>query len=136
MHVARSDPLAALCVAGMTLAMVAGCSSGAPESGTGVVEGGPVAYVDELSDSGMEASLRGALDFSRSCVTIVDEHDQRWLPIFQRPRTTWDGTTLTYNGKAYTDGSRISLGGGGVDASQADYVPAACDGALAFIVGP
>lgn len=55
--------------------------------------------------------------------------------MFQRPRTTWDGTTLTSNGTAYTDGSHIRLSGGGGDGS-ADYAPIECEFDYAFYVGP
>lgn len=84
----------------------------------------------------MDGSLEGKLRVSETCLTVVDEVDQRWLPIFQQPRTTWDGTTLTYNGNSYTDGSTISLRGGGVDVEVADYAPATCDYDLAFVVAP
>lgn len=114
---------------------LAACSG--PEGGTGIVEGGPVAYVAASSDGGDAALLEGTLKVSDSCVVIVDEFGQTLLPIFQRPRTTWDGTTLTYNGKPYTDGSSISLGGGYNDEPlDADYVPEACDADGVFYVAP
>lgn len=142
----RVAALAALCTVGVTVAVFA-CSpgvsdgpatagGGTADGGAGIVEGGPVAYNAELSEGGNDGSLEGQLQASEACVTIVDLLGQRWLPIFQRPRTTWDGTTLTYNGKSYTDGSTISLRGGGVDVEVADYAPATCDFDLAFVVAP
>ena len=53
------------------------------------------------------------------------------------PRTSWDGTTLTYNGMPYTDGSSISLGGGHNDEPlDADCVPEGCDVDGVFYVAP
>lgn len=128
--------LATLCTAGVTLAVLAACSSSPSEGGSGIVEGGPVAYNAELSEGGNDGRLEGNLWVSETCLIVVDELDQRWLPIFQRPRTTWDGNTLTYNGKSYADGSTISLRGGGVDVEMADYAPYPCDFDLAFVVAP
>lgn len=70
------------------------------------------------------------------CLVVVDPDGQRWLPIFQAPRTTWDGTTLRYDGNAYTDGGQIQLRGGGGAVDAADYAPDGCDHDLAFIVAP
>lgn len=95
-----------------------------------------MAYVEERSEEGMDALLEGTVVVSDSCITVRDELDQAWLPIFQRPRTTWDGTTLTYDGKRYSDGGDIRLGGGGVDAQSADYAPSDCDYDEAFLVSP
>ena len=115
--------------------VLAACSG--PEGGTGIVEGGPVAYGAASSDGGNDALLEGTLKVSDSCVVIVDELGQTLLPIFQRPRTTWDGTTLTYNGKPYTDGSSIRLGGGYYDEPRdADYAPQGCDVDEVFYVAP
>jgi len=70
------------------------------------------------------------------CLLIVDELGQTWLPVFQQPRTTWDGTTLTYNGRSHTDGSRIRLGGGGSENTvSAEYAPQWCEFDYAFYVG-
>lgn len=114
---------------------LAACSG--PEGGTGIVEGGPVAYVTPSTDGGDDALLEGTLQVSDSCVVIVDASGQALLPVFQRPRTTWDGTTLTYNGKPYTDGSTISLGGGYNDEPlAADYAPEGCDVDGVFYVAP
>jgi hypothetical protein len=114
---------------------LSGCAG--PEAGTGVVEGGPVAYVTPRFDSGDGALLEGTVTVTDDCLLIVDEWGQTWLPVFQRPRTTWDGTTLTYNGRGYTDGSRIRLGGGGsADTVSADYAPQECEFDSAFYVGP
>lgn len=108
-----------------------------PPGGTGVTEGGPVAFVAERADEGMDALLTGSVDVSDACLTIVDELGQRWLPVFQRPRTTWDGEGLTYGGERYTDGSRISLGGGGLaDLADVDHVPEGCAFDEAFLVAP
>ena len=119
--------------AGVVIALLlSACST--PEGGTGIVEGGPVAYVTPSNDG---ALLEGTLRVSDSCVVIVDDRGQTWLPIFQRPRTTWDGTTLTYNGAPYTDGSSISLGGGYNDQPlDADYAPQGCDVDGVFYVAP
>lgn len=126
---------AALLSAGAVIALLSACS--APAGGTGIVEGGPVAYVTPRSDGGDDALLEGTVQVSDSCVVIVDELGQTWQPIFQRPRTTWDGTTLTYNGRPYTDGSSISLGGGYNDEpKEADYAPEVCDVDGVFYVGP
>ncbi|MDC7120406.1 hypothetical protein OMK64_02530 [Cellulomonas fimi] len=95
-----------------------------------------MAYRSESSEGGNDGSLQGTVHVSDGCLAIVDELDQRWLPIFQAPRTTWDGTTLTYGGNSYTDGSRITLRGGGVDVDVADYAPQACDFDMAFGVAP
>lgn len=112
-----------------------GCAAQA--GGTGVVEGGPVAYVTPRSDGGDAALLEGTVSVTDVCLTVVDELGQRWLPVFQRPRTTWDGTTLTYGGTGYTDGSRIRLGGGGSGSTDsADYAPDGCEFDLAFYVAP
>lgn len=121
---------------GTVLALaLAACSES--EGGTGIVEGGPVAYVAASSDGGDDALLEGSLKVSDSCVVIVDEFGQTLLPIFQRPRTAWDGTTLTYNGKPYTEGSSISLGGGYYDEPRdADYAPQECDIDGVFYVAP
>lgn len=118
------------------MAVLTGCV--APEAGgTGVTEGGPVAYVTPRSDMGDGALLEGTVTVTDGCLLIVDDLDQTWLPIFQRPRTTWDGTTVTYNGTPYRDGSHIRLGGGGVDdAGSADYAPDGCEFDYAFYVGP
>lgn len=121
---------------GTVLALALAACSG-PEGGTGIVEGGPVAYVAASSDGGDDALLEGTLKVSDSCVVIVDEFGQTLLPIFQRPGTAWDGTTLTYNGKPYTDGSSISLGGGYYDEPRdADYAPQGCDIDGVFYVAP
>ena len=121
---------------GTVLALaLAGCSG--TDGGTGVVEGGPVAYVAASGDGGDDALLEGTLHVSDTCVVIVAEFGQTLLPIFQRPRTAWDGTTLTYNGKPYTDGSSISLGGGYYDEPRdADYAPQGCDVDGVFYVAP
>lgn len=95
-----------------------------------------MAYVEDWSDEGMDALLEGTLEVSGSCVLVLDAFDQTWLPVFQRPRTTWDGTTLTYQGRDYTDGSTIRLGGGGIDAQSADHVPGGCTFDEAFLVSP
>lgn len=117
------------------LVALTGCSG--PEGGTGVVEGGPVAYVTPSHDAGDSAALVGTLTVDETCLVIVDEFDARWLPVFQRPRTTWDGTTLTYNGRPYRDGSTIRLAGGGTDdTSSADYAPESCEFDHVFHVGP
>jgi len=122
-------------LAAAALLGLSGC--GGSEAGTGVVEGGPVAYVTPSFDSGDGALLDGTVTVTDNCLLIVDELGQTWLPVFQRPRTTWDGTTLTYNGRSYTDGSRIRLGGGGSeDTVSADYAPRECDFDYAFYVGP
>lgn len=121
---------------GTVLALALAACSG-PEGGTGIVEGGPVAYVAASSDGGDDALLEGTLKVSDSCVVIVDEFGQTLLPIFQRPRTERDGTTLTYNGKPYTDGSSISLGEGYYDEPRdADYAPQECDIDGVFYVAP
>ncbi|WP_182113426.1 MULTISPECIES: hypothetical protein [unclassified Actinotalea] len=114
---------AAVLSAGTVLALLlSACST--PAGGTGTAEGGPVAYVTPSSDGGDSALLEGTVQVSDSCVVIADEFGQTWLPIFQRPRTTWDGTTLTYNRRPYTDGSSISLGGGfNEEPLDADYAP-------------
>lgn len=129
-----ATPGPSLVASAVAATLLAGCS--AAQGGTGVVEGGPVAYVEERSDEGMDALLEGTVEVSDSCVLVRDEFDQTWLPVFQRPRTTWDGTTLTYGGNRYTDGSRIRLGGGGIDAQSADYVPGECTFDEAFLVSP
>lgn len=122
--------------AGVVIALLlSACST--PAGGTGIVEGGPVAYVTPSNDGGDSALLEGTVQMSDSCVVIVDELGQTWLPTFQRPRTTWDGTTLTYNGRPYTDGSSISLGGGyNNQPLDADYAPQGCDVDGVFYVGP
>ena len=115
--------------------LLSACST--PEGGTGIVEGGPVAYVTPSNDGGDSALLEGTLRVSDASVVIVDDLGQTWLPIFQRPRTTWDGTTLTYNGAPHTDGGSISLGGGFNDEPlEADYAPQGCDVDGVFYVGP
>lgn len=134
MRRARGAAGTTVLVAAVVGALV-GCAG--PQGGTGVVEGGPVAYVTPRSDAGDGALLEGTVTVTDDCLLIVDELGQTWLPVFQRPRTTWDGTTLTYNGRDYTDGSRIRLGGGGSDtAASADYAPQGCDFDHAFSVGP
>ena len=127
---------AAAASAGAVIALLlSACST--PTGGTGIVEGGPVAYLTPSSDGGDSALLEGTLKVSDSCVVIVDPTGRTLLPIFQRPRTTWDGTTLTYNGRPYTDGSSISLGGGYNDEPvDADYVPEECDVDGVFYVAP
>ncbi|WP_250445648.1 hypothetical protein [Actinotalea sp. C106] len=121
--------------AAVMLVPLAACSG--PDGGAGLVEGGPIAYVTPSSDAGDGALLEGAVSVNETCVLIVDEFGQTWLPVFQRPRTTWDGTTLTYNGERYTDGSHIRLGGGGsAGTGSADYAPEGCEFDYAFYVGP
>jgi hypothetical protein len=128
-------PAAVLSVGVGIALLLSACST--PAGGTGIVEGGPVAYVTPSNDGGDGALLEGTVQMSDSCVVIVDELGQTWLPIFQRPRTTWDGTTLTYNGRPYTDGGSISLGGGYNDQPlEADYAPQGCDVDGVFYVGP
>ena len=130
----RGATVVVLCAAVM-LVPVAACSG--PDGGAELVEGGPIAYVTPSSDAGDSALLEGTVTVNDTCVLIVDELGQTWLPVFQRPRTTWDGTTLTYNGEPYTDGSRIRLGGGGRDSTgSADYAPEECEFDYAFYVGP
>lgn len=115
--------------------LLSACST--PAGGTGIVEGGPVAYVTQSSDGGDDALLDGTVQVSDSCLVIVDGLGQTWLPIFQRPRTTWDGATLTYNGGPYTNGSGIRLGGGFHDEpTEADYAPEGCDVDGVFYVAP
>jgi hypothetical protein len=121
-------------VAVVSLALSACSASGA---GDRPVEGGPVAFVTASSDGGDAALLEGTLRVSDSCVVIEDERGRTWLPIFQSPRTTWDGATLTYNGAPYTDGGTISLGGGYDDEPlDADYAPGGCDVDGVFYVAP
>ncbi|NKY39907.1 hypothetical protein [Cellulomonas septica] len=123
-----------LALAAAVVLAVSGCAG--QEGGTGVVEGGPVAYVTPSSDGGDAALLEGTVSVTDVCLTVVDELGQRWLPVFQRPRTTWDGTTLTYDGTSYTDGGHIRLGGGSGSTDSADYVPDGCEFDLAFSVAP
>ncbi|GCD19425.1 hypothetical protein ACFO3K_00460 [Cellulomonas algicola] len=122
-------------LAAAALLALGGCAG--QEGGSGVVEGGPVAYVTPSSDGGDAALLEGTVSVTDVCLTVVDELGQRWLPVFQRPRTTWDGTTLTYDGTSYTDGGHIRLGGGGSGSTDStDYAPDGCEFDLAFYVAP
>jgi hypothetical protein len=130
----RATPARYLVVSALAGLLLTGCS--APSDGTRIVEGGPVAYVEQLSEDGMDALLTGTVELSDTCLTIRDDSGYRWLPIFQQPRATWDGTTLTYDGEQYADADRISLGGGTVDPAAADYVPDACDVNGAWLVSP
>ena len=134
MRLGRGETCVALCALVMVVPLSACSTHG---GGTGVVEGGPIAYVTPSSDAGDGALLEGTVTVTDTCVLIADDLGQTWLPVFQRPRTTWDGTTLTYNGKPYTDGSHIPLGGGGSDdTASADYAPVGCEFDHAFHVGP
>lgn len=115
--------------------MVSACSS--PEGGAGLEDGGPVADVTPSFDAGDGAMLEGTVNVGHGCLLIVDDLGQTWLPAFQRPRTTCYGKILTCNGTAYTDGSRIRLGGGGSDGTgNADYAPTEGEIDYAFYVGP
>lgn len=128
-------PAAAASAGAVIALLLSACST--PAGGTGIVEGGPVAYVTPRSDGGDDALLEGTLKVSDSCLVIVDATGRTLLPIFQRPRTTWDGTALTYNGRPYTDGSSISLGGGYNDEPlDVDYAPEGCDVDGVFYVAP
>lgn len=113
--------------------MMAACSS--PPAGSGLDEGGPVAFVPDHTEGGDDALLTGEMEVTSTCLIIHDDVGQTWLPVFQRPRTTWDGDTLTYSGRSYQSGSRISLGGGGIENTGDAYIPSDCEYDLAFMVG-
>ena len=109
---------------------LAGCSASV---GAGLDKGGPVAYVEDVSGSGMDALLDGTLEVRDTCIVVLREGHST-LPVFEKPRTAWDGTTLSYEGRSFVDGAPIRLGGGEVDPSVADYLPAECDYEAVFLV--
>ena len=99
---------------------------------------GVVAYVSQTSDGGDDAALEGVLELRDSCIVVDDQSQHRTvLPVFQQARVSWDGSSLTQDGKMFSPGESIDLRGGYSQApSEADFVPTNCSFDGAFYVGP
>lgn len=101
---------------------------------------GPVAMSDFEPDwVGNMASLEGTLAVDEGCLQVEGRDGSAAVPVLPAALTSWDGDTLTWDGKDYALGDTISLSGGGATAKTLSdateyYVPDACAGRAAFQV--
>lgn len=96
---------------------------------------GPLAVHTDPPAGGDQALLEGVLEYDGSCLTVVDQFNERYLPVFAHVRADWDGQVLTHDGGDTEPGQHIALaGGGGTSTAEADYVPDGCEFDAVFFV--
>jgi hypothetical protein len=96
------------------------------------VTNGLLTYESNGSGAGMSAFVGGILSVEGGCLGLGEKPYA-----FPSNMTTWDGTTLTFAGKAYQIGDTIRLGGGFLEDFRLDPdLQAECGNAMVILVSP
>lgn len=106
----------------VVLLLLASCS-GEPEPTATARSGDVDGFADwplvlYPADAGGDgAALTGRLVLNGSCVAIVDESGQTWLPVWPFPGTVWhaDGKLVELQGASVSSGDIAVFGGGEAD---------------------
>lgn len=131
--------VAAIAVAvALSTVTLAGCSFGSDPEGTYVPTSGEVAFYPQAAE-GLGDEAAGTLALVGGCLTLETADAGTLVPVFGGADATWDGDKLTFGGKTYAAGDRMTLTGGLVAEDYLGpmtYMPAGCDKSAAFFVAP
>jgi hypothetical protein len=127
----RSTSSARLFLSCLALLVAIGCSNEGE-----LDEGQPIAtYEADPAGEGSSAQLIGTIDLSKDCLTVEDELDGPFVPVFPDSEVEWDGSALTYLGKTYQPGDEITLGGG-PGGDEVGTIPDGCGRTRPWLVAP
>lgn len=100
-----------------------------PDGGNGSVAGpAELVYRAGNGQSSLMAHVNGAFTIKHGCLLLVADSGKRYVPVFPRANTRWDGDALVIGSQHIELGQSVRAGGGGVDATSASGFgrPAAC----------
>ena len=123
-------------VVGLLILLLSACAESPVSPATSPAPtDGPLAIHTTAPAGGDGAALEGVLEYDGTCLTVVTEFDERYLPVFAHVRASWDGEALTHEGRRTEPGQRITLGGGGgTHIAAGVYAPEGCDFDFVFYV--